>query len=324
MLVHNECAMLELLEGKGVSKKAITDLENSFINSGISIADRTKFYQQILADLNANKLSATDVNYILSEFNSSATSLDVKKYLAKNASKGLLDAWRTIKNWALKSDVYDLLSSDKLNLRGNSYSVKKVGNDLEIYHQDGTKVATISKTEIIATSTNGAGNLLDINQVLNVYPHLKDYTIKVDNNRFVYKTDELGRVKSFTDTDYQLVGGKPRSAEQGNAKTIKNGNTGTPPDDSGHMGSTESGGLCEQLNYYPMNPLINRSGDDWRENVERVLKTARQNPANAGKKIEYTLIPTFSPVNIGRPDILNVIWKVDGISQTPISVPNPY
>lgn len=225
--------------------------------------------------MNTNKLSATDVNAILSEFNSSAISLDVKKYLAKNASKGSLDAWRTIKNWVHKSDVYDLLSSDKLNLRGNSYSVKKVGNDLEIYHQDGTKVATISKTEIIATSTNGTGNLLDMNQVLNVYPHLKNYTIKVDNNRFVYKTDNQGRVKSFTDSDYQLVGGKPRSTEQGNAKDIKNGNTGTPPDDGGHMASKETGGPCEQINYYPMNPSINRRGGAWRS-LSQVFEIIQQ------------------------------------------------
>lgn len=132
-----------------------------------------------------------------------------------------------------------------------------------------------------------------MNQVLNVYPHLKNYTIKVDNNRFVYKTDNQGRVKSFTDSDYQLVGGKPRSAEQPNAKDIKNGNTGTPPDDGGHIASTETGGPCEQINYYPMNPSINRNGGAWRENVERVLKAARQNPANVGKRIEYTVISTF-------------------------------
>ncbi|MDZ7898692.1 MAG: hypothetical protein U5N85_11795 [Arcicella sp.] len=69
-----------------------------------------------------------------------------------------------------------------------------------------------------------------------------------------------------------------------------------------------------------MNPSINRSGGLWRENVEKVLKAARQNSANAGKIIEYTVIPTFSPIHIGRPDRLNVIWKIDGINQTPISV----
>ncbi|MDZ7898693.1 MAG: hypothetical protein U5N85_11800 [Arcicella sp.] len=153
-----------------------------------------------------------------------------------------MDAWKTIKTWTNKSDVYDLLRSNKLNKYDNSYSVKKNGNDLEVYHQDGRKIATISKTEITATSTSGVGNATDMNQVLNVYPHLKKYTYKIDNDRFVYVTDEQGHVKSFTDTDYQLVGGKPRSAEQGNAKSVKNGNTGSPPDDGGHMGSTETGG----------------------------------------------------------------------------------
>jgi hypothetical protein len=73
-----------------------------------------------------------------------------------------------------------------------------------------------------------------------------------------------------------------------------------------------------------MNPSINRNGGEWRENVERVLKTARQNPANAGKTIEYTIIPTFSPVHIGRPDKLDVIWKLGGVRQTPILVDNPF
>lgn len=332
VLVHNTCATLENLAGKlappltaKAAENLIKDFENSFVRSGIPKVDRTNFYEQILDNLNTNKLSAADVNALLSEFNSSAISLNVKKYLAKNASKGSLDAWRTIKNWAHKSDVYDLLSSDKLNLRGNSYSVKKVGNDLEIYHQDGSKIATISKTEIVATSTNGSGNAADMNQVLNVYPHLKNYTIKIDNNRFVYKTDELGRVKSFTDTDYQLVGGKPRSAEQGNAKDIKNGKIGTSPDrsdDGGHIASRESGGPCEQINYYPMNYASNQNGA-WRQ-MELLIIDLRGRPANAGKRIEYTVIPSFSPTRIGRPDEFDVQIKIGGVAQPPINIPNPY
>ena len=333
VLVHNTCATLESLEmaldaaNIPNAQKKIKDFEKAFAYSGITRAERTNFYTQILADLNGSKLTIADVDNLLSQFNSGSITKEIKQYLAKNVSKGSLDAWVAIKTWTHKSDVYDLLRSKNLNLYGNSYSVKKVGNDLEVYHQDGRKIATISKTEITASSTSGSGgetaSAKEMNQLLNVYPHLKKYTYKIDDGRFEYITDDKGRVKSFTDTDYRLVGGKPRSyAEQSDAKVIKNGKVGTTPvrsDDGGHMGSKESGGPCEQINYYPMDYNSNQNGA-WRQ-MEEFMIRLRDNPANAGKKIQYTVIPTFSQTRPGRPDSFEVIYQVG--NNAPVTYPNP-
>ena len=93
VLVHNTYATLEDLARKlnpplstDDARKLIKDFENSFVRSGITRAERTNFYTRILTDLNSNKLSTADVNALLSEFNSSSISREVKQYLAKNAS----------------------------------------------------------------------------------------------------------------------------------------------------------------------------------------------------------------------------------------------
>jgi hypothetical protein len=115
VLVHNSSATLENLAGKlnpplspDAAKTLIKDFENSFVRSEITRAERTDFYNRILADLNSSKLSTTDVSTLLTEFNSSSISREIKQYLAKNVSKGSLDAWKTIKTWTNKSDVYNL------------------------------------------------------------------------------------------------------------------------------------------------------------------------------------------------------------------------
>ncbi|MDZ7898694.1 MAG: polymorphic toxin-type HINT domain-containing protein [Arcicella sp.] len=97
VLVHNECITLRDLAGKlapPLSPEAATtlirDFENSFVRSGISRVERTNFYEQILDNLNKNKLDVTDVSVLLTEFNSGSISREVKQYLAKNISERLV------------------------------------------------------------------------------------------------------------------------------------------------------------------------------------------------------------------------------------------
>jgi hypothetical protein len=130
VLVHNDCVTLENLARKlnpplspDDATTLIKDFENSFVRSGITKIERTDFYTRILADLNSSKLTTADVTSLLTDFNSSSISREVKQYLAKNISKGSLDAWKTIRTWTNKSDIYDLLRSKNLNKYDNSYSV---------------------------------------------------------------------------------------------------------------------------------------------------------------------------------------------------------
>jgi hypothetical protein len=191
--LHNDCATLELLEGKGVSKKSITDLENSFINSGISIAERTKFYEQVFNDLNTNKLTSSDVNHLLAEFSSSSLDPKIKKILANFADKGLLDVWLATKSWSNRLDILEQMSNIKVNTKNIKpvYNFSKTATGFEIWQglqPGGTKWATVMQGKVTALAGGTPGKYLnDFNQALNLYPALKNMEYEVDG-RFVYKT----------------------------------------------------------------------------------------------------------------------------------------
>jgi hypothetical protein len=210
VLVHNSCATLEALEGKGVSKKRIVDFETSFINSGISIADRTKFYQKILADLNSNKLTNADVNRLMAEFASPSFDPKIKKFLATFTDKGPLDVWIATKSWSNRLDVLEQMSNIKVNTKNIKpvYNFSKTAIGFEVWQGlqlGGTKWATVTQGKVTALAGGTPGRLLnDFNQVLNVRPTLKDMVCEVDG-RFVYKTDANGDVSKMTDKTFNIL-----------------------------------------------------------------------------------------------------------------------
>ncbi|MDZ7900420.1 MAG: hypothetical protein U5N85_20635 [Arcicella sp.] len=130
--------------------------------------------------------------------------------------------------------------------------VKNADGHIDI--KAGSKVwATINETNVKASAgaITGSGPN-DLNQVLNIYPLLKDAEYRVDD-RFIYKTDESGNVKEMTDLDVQYGAGRVRSDGQQQAiqkypnKGFKTG------DNAGHIGSKEGIGPSEQINYWAIN-----------------------------------------------------------------------
>jgi hypothetical protein len=282
VLVHNDCATLELLEGKGVSKKRITDLENTFINSGISIADRTKFYQKILADLNSNKLTNADVNRLMAEFADPNFDPKIKKFLANFTDKGSLDVWIATKSWSNRLDVLEQIADIKINTKNISpvYNFTKTATGFGVWQglqPAGTKWATFTQGNVKALAGGTPGRLLnDFNQVLNVHSTLKDMVYEVDG-RFVYKTDANGYVSQMTDKNIQYP--TPTRARNTTEQTTNSKKKGNDPNDAGgHIASNEANGPSEQINYWRMNSNSNSNGA-WRDMEREMIRLRTINPA---------------------------------------------
>ncbi len=308
VLVHNDCATLELLEGKGVSKKRITDLENSFINSGISIADRTKFYQKILADLNSNKLTNADVNRLMAEFADPNFDPKIKKFLANFTDKGSLDVWIATKSWSNRLDVLEQIADIKINTKNISpvYNFTKTATGFEVWQglqPAGTKWATFTQGNVTALAGGTPGRLLnDFNQVLNVHPTLKDMVYEVDG-RFVYKTDANGYVSQMTDKNIQYP--TPTRARNTTEQTTNSKKKGNDPNDAGgHIASNEANGPSEQINYWRMNSNSNSNGA-WRDMEREMIRLRTINPA-ANIEVIYK-VRSFTGA---RPDSFIVSYKI--------------
>ncbi len=162
-----------------------------------------------------------------------------------------------------------------------------------------------------------------INFLLNVDPPLmKNFVYEVDNGRFIYETDELGRVMKITDNNVHYnspLAGRRNGTAQLRAKKVKDGRN--PGDDGGHMISAESGGPVEQINYFPQNPKFNKRGDPgtWRKMEEYLQKLKNNNP---GDTFKFEVLPVFGDANRpGRPTMFRVKISQKG---TPVSLPEEF
>ena len=151
---------------------------------------------------------------------------------------------------------------------------------------------------------------------------MKNFKYEVDNGRFIFETDELGRVKKITDNNVSYnssIAGRRYESSQQKAKKIKDGKN--PGDDGGHMTSAESGGPVEQINYFPQNPTYNRRGDPgtWRKMEEYLQKLKKDNP---NKTFKFEVEPVFGDANRPkRPSEFNVKIFENG---TPVKIPDDY
>ncbi|MDX8553259.1 DNA/RNA non-specific endonuclease [Tenacibaculum sp. 1B UA] len=207
------------------------------------------------------------------------------------------------------------------NLPG-TWKLEKVGEKIQLVDKKGTVWATITDGKIVAKA---GGNGDGWNHLLNVDPPLmKGFKYEVDNGRFIFETDELGRVKKITDNDVRYDAGYKRNEPaQQRAKEVKDGVN--PGDDGGHMASAESGGPAEQINYFPQNPKYNQPGDPgtWRKMEVYLQKLKIDNPSNT-YRLEIT--PIF-PGTSKRPEKFYVeIYNNDELMEIPsqfIEIPNP-
>lgn len=209
----------------------------------------------------------------------------------------------------------------------SNWNIEKVGGVIRFTEEIGneTKVwaeLVESGSKFKMKAVGGVGNLGSsgkINHLLNVDPPLmKDFIYEVDNGRFIFETDQLGRVKKITDNNVNYNSsnaGRRNGTAQQRAKKVKDGKN--PGDDGGHMASAESGGPVEQINYFPQNPDFNQPPGLWRE-MEMYLKGLKDGDPSSIFKFE--VIPSFSG-NSKRPSKFFVKISKNG---TPVSIPNEY
>lgn len=309
--MHNDCVTLADIERKGISKEKITAFENALKDAKITPAERTKLYQQVLSDLNTNKLTTADADRLMSEFASPNLNSKTKKFLANFTDKGSLDVWIATKYWGNRLDVLDQMANIKINTSNLKpvYNFSKTTDGFEVWQglqPGGINWATIKEKKVTALPGGTKGRLLNnFNQVLNVYPLMKRMEYEVDE-RFVYKTDPNGNVSEMTDKSVEYFDKHERTErnEQEQTKNSKKKGAKTPGDAGGHIASNESNGPSEQLNYWPIDGSSN-SGGAWRNMEREIIRLRTINPA-ANIEVIYK-VRSFTGA---RPNSFIVSYKI--------------
>ncbi|OAZ05197.1 DNA/RNA non-specific endonuclease [Flavobacterium succinicans] len=103
---------------------------------------------------------------------------------------------------------------------------------------------------------------------------MKSYRYVVDNGRFVFETDELGRVNKAIMEDVDFSSRARNKDYQQETKTLKDG---FPSDAGGHIFRNEWGGPSEQINYFSQNTPENSYGE-WYKMEKAVSDFKKANP----------------------------------------------
>lgn len=296
-----------------------------------SIGD-VKIYENGVIETNNWKVAKADG--VVDDLNiATATGSGESVTLFKNYVKALSKATKADLLAVLGQSRFDefIIMLEKSRVPAN-WKIKKVGETIMFVEDiDGNpkvwaEFAKKQDGKLFMKATGGPGDVANtrkINYLLDVDPPLmKDFRYEVDNGRFIFETDALGRVRKITDNNviYDVPTRRYENSQQ-KAKNIKDGNTGSPPDDGGHMASAESGGPVEQINYFPQNKNYNQNLDPgtWRK-MEIYLKSLKD--ANPGDTFKFEVVPIFGDANRpSRPTKFRVQISQKG---TPVKIPEKY
>lgn len=224
--------------------------------------------------------------------------------MANFADKGSLDVWLATKSWSNRLDILDQMANIKVNTKNIKpvYNFSKTATGFEIWQglqPGGTNWATVTQKKVTALPGGITGNLKnDFNQVLNVYPALKNMEYEVDG-RFVYKTDANGNVSEMTDKNIEYFDRHERTQRYEQEQTTNSKKKGAVTGDAGgHIASNEANRPSEQINYWPIKGTSN-SGGAWRD-MEREIKRLA-NPTGT-----FKVVYKVKGFTGGRPDKFEV------------------
>lgn len=105
---------------------------------------------------------------------------------------------------------------------------------------------------------------------------MKNFRYVVDNGRYIFETDELGRVNKAVMEDLDFHTRARNETYQQETKKVKDG---YPNDDGGHIFRNEWGGPSEQINYFSQNAAENRAGGEWYDMEKAVSEFKKANPS---------------------------------------------
>jgi hypothetical protein len=171
----------------------------------------------------------------------------------------------------------------------------------EIEKQTGVDVSKMSEKEIdnvVEEIKLKAGKKGKWNNKLN--RELKPNVV-YDVDGYLYKTDDLGRVKSV-EAKLSLKSKGRNTYQQGKSVSIKDGVKGQ--DDGGHLIAQIFNGPGEQINYLPQKLTLNRG--DWKAMEKQWAKALEEN-----KEVHIEINNIFEG-NSKRPSLQEVKFKIDG------------
>lgn len=144
---------------------------------------------------------------------------------------------------------------------------------------------------------------------------MKKFKYAVDNAKYIFETDDLGRVNKAVMDDLDFASKARNETYQQQTKRVKDE---LPNDDGGHIFRNEWGGPSEQINYFSQNAVQNRAGGEW-YNMEKAVSDFKK--ANPNVKIKAEMNFKFSG-NSKRPYEVSVKIYTDGKLNDVLSVKN--
>ncbi|RZS98983.1 DNA/RNA non-specific endonuclease [Aquimarina brevivitae] len=204
---------------------------------------------------------------------------------------------------------------ESLNKIPSTWTIENRGGILKLVDGSGKEWVEITAAKVKAIAGD-AGN--GWNKLLNIDPPLmKNYAYDVDNGKYIYNTDNLGRVETASIKDLDI---NPRARKEDYQQHTKKVKDGKPDDDGGHIFRNQWGGPSEQINYFSQNAYQNRTGE-WYQ-MEKSITELKQ--ANPNSKIDVDMQFIFEG-NSKRPKEIRVIVTKDGVPALdgPFLIENP-
>lgn len=144
--------------------------------------------------------------------------------------------------------------------------------------------------------------------------NIKPNSTYVVNDRFIYKTDHLGRV---TETRGILQPGVPPAERAGYRQQIAGGTDRLPGDHGGHLFARQFGGAGEDINLVAMRSDLNGPG----AGQFGELETAWRGHIEAGSTVDVVIEPLYTGTSL-RPTELVIEWRLDGVPQDIVTFVN--
>ncbi len=320
------CSALSRLKSKGGTKGS----------SGVQKlcgADMVKLPNPALKALCDKLLSADFTPAQVAEFLADITLTGKPDYYLTNhvedLTVSLLGTWTQL-NPSNYEERFDYLEAVNKVVTTHGYRITRhVQNEVVITNDNDVLTTTFKGSEILAEGGTGSTTVKKWrNQLLNLVPLIKEVTYKVDLVN-VYVTDSQGRVNEIRGRLIYDLGdfGRRDSYEQTTRATDPSLKNGIATDQGGHMIAARFDGPVEQINYFPMNETVNRSGA-WKlmENQwGRVINGTQVPLDGSANRPESPIVFVIRPVfigNSGRPVRFNVEYRYNGVLQTLSNNPN--
>lgn len=191
----------------------------------------------------------------------------------------------------------------------STWTIKKLDGKLILVDNNGKRWAEILNDEIRATAGDGGQGW---NKFLNVSPPLmKNFRYVVDNGKFVFETDDLGRVHKAIMEDIDFAKRARQKEFQKETKLLKDGYS---TDAGGHIFRNEWGGPSEQINYFSQNTPSNSYGEWYK--MEKAVSAFKK--ANPSVKVKAVMEFNFDG-SLKRPTSVDVEIYKNGTLDTELS-----